>query len=233
MEKASCMLFLLLWIGAVYSAMLDYDDPCSITNADGDVTDLTDVVPFKWSEALGSPYKYNFYLSLCQQHQGICQREQPRPTFPAYIQQKSPPHGGQPGGCEKNAWFQKFIGGSGGQGSTISLKYEGNPVLNPPVSRAATVNIYCDPSGAYSTLDACNTTVNRVGDVFQYVFSCTGKIACAGAPMGPPPYTPEPGPPGPAGPNRIAPTPFVGGAVGQCPVLAAMVLCWLCVLMVM
>eukprot|EP01006_Ploeotia_vitrea_P047807 TRINITY_DN67164_c6_g1_i8.p1 TRINITY_DN67164_c6_g1~~TRINITY_DN67164_c6_g1_i8.p1 ORF type:complete len:285 (-),score=49.91 TRINITY_DN67164_c6_g1_i8:17-871(-) len=192
---AAMLLFLLFAILGSTNA----DWSCKITNVEGEVTDLSGVKPFIWHEAVGSPFKYIWYLSLCKEHKGICNATEPRSTFPAYIQTAAPANWapGRKGGCEKNAWFKKWTGGSGGQGSSISLQYDGNPVLNPPVSRAATVSIDCNPNGSYDEIDQCTTTVNRVGDVFQYVFSCTSKIACAGAPPNPPPPAPSPVPPPP------------------------------------
>eukprot|EP01006_Ploeotia_vitrea_P048601 TRINITY_DN67254_c7_g1_i1.p1 TRINITY_DN67254_c7_g1~~TRINITY_DN67254_c7_g1_i1.p1 ORF type:complete len:290 (-),score=3.33 TRINITY_DN67254_c7_g1_i1:11-880(-) len=176
---------------------------CTIRNVDGRPTQLSGVQPLKWSEAVGpsgSGPKYDWFLSLCTAKQGICRQLRPRATYPAFIQQKAP-HGG----CEQNAWFSTYTGGSGGQGTPIVLHYEGNPVLEPPSDRAANVTITCNPKGSYNRLDGCKLSVTRSGDTYVYDFQCTSKIACYGAPPMPPPVpTPPPSPPPPPPPSACS-----------------------------
>eukprot|EP01006_Ploeotia_vitrea_P036853 TRINITY_DN66067_c2_g1_i3.p1 TRINITY_DN66067_c2_g1~~TRINITY_DN66067_c2_g1_i3.p1 ORF type:complete len:453 (+),score=68.32 TRINITY_DN66067_c2_g1_i3:43-1401(+) len=161
---------------------------CTIQNSEGKKTNLAGVKDFIWSgpDKPSGVTNYNWSLSLCHPVRGVCQ-----PGYAAYLQQ-----GGEAGGCPGNAYFKTFNSGTGGQGGSIYMTYQGNPTTHAPImGRVAHVVVKCDPSGTYSRISNCEVDVEGTGSNYVYTVQCDGKIACSGAPAPGPSPAPIPTPP--------------------------------------
>eukprot|EP01006_Ploeotia_vitrea_P013553 TRINITY_DN3539_c0_g1_i1.p1 TRINITY_DN3539_c0_g1~~TRINITY_DN3539_c0_g1_i1.p1 ORF type:complete len:286 (+),score=30.40 TRINITY_DN3539_c0_g1_i1:46-903(+) len=187
---------------------------CIIQNSEGAKTDLSGVQEVTWTgtDKPSGTTEYQWALNPCHESQGVCKT----PEYKAYLQQYGP------GGCAGNAYFQTYTSGTGGQGGSIYLTYQGNPTTHAPImGREGHVVLKCDPSGDYGKITNCQVDVEGTGSNYVYTVECESKIACAGAPgpsgpSGPSgPVTPSapgtpssPGPgPNPPGPNPPGPNP--------------------------